>query len=224
MEERDTAPLKPIVKDISVMPPTEAIQKLVSSFNYKFYVILLGRDEDRFLKTYVAENWTNLHYMSGPSCLFFSIYPPKKLDTEVTDYWDKKLGKDFAELQERTPTTGWVYQYARNLSIDFEKLPCLFIGAGLNEQTGFVVKIPEALKNDLASYFQFIFQKIDDCSKLGENDRLKALEKQVDQHYRVKLARIYVKNHWMEYVKPKTIVSTAIGQLVSMIPGFPKQK
>jgi len=225
LEERDLGPLKPETLDVTVIPSKNIgdIQKIVSGFTYSFYVILLGRDEDEFLKTYVAQNWTNLHYMSGQSCLFLSIYPPEKLDAEVTDYWSKKLGDDFGKLQEKVPTTGWSYEYARNLSIDYDKLPCLFIGVGLNEQTGFVVKIPEILKDDLTSYFQFVFQRIVECSKLHEGDRLPALEKRIDKYYKARLTKIYVKNHWMDYVHPKAVLSTVISQLLSMIPGFPKK-
>lgn len=226
MEKGDNAPLTANTREIAVLSSKEIedIKKLVSGFNYEFYVILLGRDENEFIKNYVAENWTNLHYMSGPNCLFLSIYPPKKLDTEIANYWNKKMGRKYRNLQKKAPTTAWIYEYARNLSIDFSKLPCLFIGVGLDEQTGFVVKIPEVLKDDLTYYFEFIFSKVLECSKLNQNNRLKALEKKIDKYYRAKLAKIYIKRHWMEYVKPKEILKTAISQLLSMIPGFPKKE
>jgi hypothetical protein len=221
MSENDNAPVKPSKRVIIALPGKDVkdIEELLARIPFKFYVILLGRDEDDFIKNYVANNWTNLHYMSGDDCLFLSIYPPKKLDQEVSNYWMDKLGVAFEKVEEQTPTAAWSYVYARNFSVSFDKLPCLFIGVSLNKQDGFVVKIPEALKDDLTSYFQFIFQKIENCANLDESERLAALEKQIDKYYRWKLAGIYVKNHWMEYVKPKHIISAIIGQFISMIPG-----
>jgi hypothetical protein len=226
MKEIDKAPLNPKTRSAMQIfgKSVKDIEDLLSKHPYKFYVILLGRDEDDFVKKYVGENWTSLHYMSGDNCLFLSIYPPKKLDLEVTDYWKEKLGTSVDKVWEKTPTPGWSYEYARNLGIDFSKLPCLFIGVTLGQQDGFAVKIPEALKNDLTQYFEFVFQKIEDCSKLDVDARLPALEKKIDQYYSAKLAKLYIKRHWMEYVKPKEIVSTIIGELVARIPGMKSAK
>ncbi|MDQ1280687.1 MAG: hypothetical protein QG670_1950 [Thermoproteota archaeon] len=226
MKEVDKAPMNPETRRAMQIfgKSMKDIQNLLSKHPYKFYVILLGRDEDDFVKNYVAENWTSLHYMSGENCLFLSIYPPKKLDPEVANYWKEKLGSSIRKIWKQTPTSGWSYEYARNLGIDFSKLPCLFIGVTLEQQEGFAIKIPEALKNDLTPYFEFIFQKIEDSSKLEVDGRLAALEKKIDEYYSLKLAKIYVKRHWMEYVKPKEIVSTVIGEILARIPGLKSAK
>ena len=219
MEEKDRAPLDVTMETKAILtiitPVLKDLEEFLIEHSYPFYAILLGRDIDTFLKDYVADNWKNLHYLSGNNCLFLSIYPPKEIDEEIRDYWKEKLGDKFEKILDKIPSAAWSYEYGRVLGIPFKKLPCLFLGTNLKEDEGFVIKIPGWNKKDLTSLFEFIFDKINSASELNESERLKKIEEEVDGYYSLKLARIYIKNHWMEYVKPKEIAEKVIEIIVA---------
>ncbi|GAB6283625.1 MAG: hypothetical protein STSR0008_24090 [Ignavibacterium sp.] len=221
MKEKDKAPLD-VSRETKVIlgiftPVKEDLENFITENQYPFYAILLGRDTDTFLKDYVANNWINLHYMSGNNCLFLSIYPPKQVDEEIIDYWKKKLGDKFDNVLDKIPAPAWSYEYGRNLGIPFEKLPCLFLGINLKKDEGLVLKIPEWSEKDMTSLFEFIFDKINNASGLNENERLKRIEEEIDKLYSLKLAKIYIKNNWIEYVKPKEIVQKSIELIIAGI-------
>lgn len=221
MEEKDKAPLD-VSRETRVIleiftPVMEDLEKFITEHQYPFYAILLGRDTDTFLKDYVANNWKNLHYLSGTNCLFLSIYPPKQVDEEIINFWKKKLGDKFDNIWDKIPTSAWSYEYGRYLGIPFEKLPCLFLGTNLKKNEGIVLKIPEWSEKNMTSLFEFIFDKINNASELNENERLRRIEEEIDKFYSLKLAKIYIKNQWIEYVKPKEIAQKIFEIIIAAI-------
>jgi len=228
MKEKDKAPLD-VSRETRVIleiftPVMEDLEKFITEHQYPFYAILLGRDTDTFLKDYVANNWKNLHYLSGNNCLFLSIYPPKQVDEEIIDYWKTKLGDKFDNVWDKIPTPAWSYEYGRHLGIPFEKLPCLFLGINLKKHEGIVLKIPEWGDRDLTSLFEFVFGKMNIAPELNEDESLKKIEGELDRFYSLKLKKVYLKNHWMEYVKPKEIVEKFIEVVIAgIIAGMKKQ-
>jgi hypothetical protein len=199
------------------LPPAfkENLEKLLTSNPYPLYAVLLGRDSDKFLKDYVAKNWINLHYMSGEDCLFFSAYAPEKIDTEVVDYWKKKLKDEFKEIWDNTPNAAWSYEYARMLNVPYDKFPCLFLGTDLKSNTGFVLKIPKWNEDDLTRLFELLFQKAHESAKLSPSERFELVEREVDSFYNVRLGIMYIKAHWMEYVKPKDILEDILKTIIA---------
>lgn len=198
-------------------PVMDQIGAYLDKKGYPFYAVILGRDGDARIKDFVANNWVNLHYMSGPGCLLLSIYPPKAPDKEVAEYWKGRLGDDYEGIMEKAPTSAWSYGFARNLNIEFDKLPCLYLATSL-QKGGLVIKLPAMGDKDLTSLFEYVFGTIEGAAKLEAGDRLMAVEKQVDGfygRYSLKLGEIYVKNHWMEYVSPTENAKKVIEILVA---------
>ncbi len=188
----------------------ESLEKFLASNSYPFYGLLLGRSINKFLADFVAKNWLDLHYMSGEDCLFLSVYAPEKMDAEIVDYWKNKLKGEFEGVWDNVPKTAWSYDYARMLGVNYDKFPCLFLGTDLNADKGIIVKIPEWGEEELIKLFEFVFQKAHDSSELGPSDRLWQIERDIDDLYMAKLGSIYIKEHWMEYIKPKEIVGSII--------------
>lgn len=228
MEKKDQAPLNVRKTSKAVMPVytpfLPELEELVAAHPYKFYALLLGRDDDAFLSDYMAKKWKNMHCLSGNDCLFLSVYAPGETDGEILSYWKGKLGDEFADIFNKIPDPDWSYEYARNLGIPFEKLPCLFLGTSLQGKSGFVIKIPQWSEKDLTSLFEFIFGKMNDAAQLSENERLQKMEEEIDRYYALKLGGIYTKNHWMEYVNLKEIAQTVVEILIGGVMAGLKNK
>lgn len=218
MEFEDTGPLDSPTRDIllAIAPAArEGMQEFIRAHSYPFYAILLGRDTDAEFRSYVEQNWTNLHYMSGDECLLFSVYGPKDKPEEVSAYWKKTLGESFEAIYTGSPSSAWSYSYARELGIPYDRLPCLFIGTDLATTGGFAVKIPPWGAVDLLSLFEMVFQKTHEAAGLDPEERLEVIEGSIEQFYRARIAGIYVKNHWMEYVNGKEILQKIIETLIA---------
>jgi len=218
MELEDNGPVETSTRDIvGTLPPAakEGMQRFIAAHPYPFYAILLGRDSDAEFRAYVEQNWTNLHYMSGDECLLFSVYGPKDGAEEVRAYWKETLGDAFEAVYTGSPSSAWSYPYARNLGIPYDKLPCLFIGTDLATTRGFAVKIPPWGAKDLLSLFELVFQETHKAAGLEPEARLEAIEGSIEQFYRARLAGIYVKNHWMEYVNAKEILQKVVETLIT---------
>jgi hypothetical protein len=197
----------------------DRMQQFITEHHYPFYAILLGRDSDTELKTYVEQNWTNLHYMGGDECLLISAYGPKDGAEEVRAYWKETLGESFEAIYtgspSSSPTSAWSYQYVRELGIPNDKLPCLFIGTDLTTTRGFAVTIPPWGAKDLQSLFEMVFQKTHEAAGLEPEERLEAIVGGIKEFYRLRKTHIYVKNHWMEYVNGKEILKKIIETLIA---------
>jgi hypothetical protein len=218
MDISDKGPLEPETREVlATFSPAgwDSVQHFLDEHPYPFYAVLLGRDTDLQLKDYVEHNWTNLHYMSGDTTLLLSIYAPQTVDDQVMSYWKGKLGDSFQQVWNESPTAAWSYQYARQLGIPFDKLPCLFIGTDIAKNSGLAVKIPQWDAPDLLSLFEMVFQKTFDSSELGSEQRLESIDDGIAHFYKLRLGGIYVKNHWMEYVNTKEILKNVISILVT---------
>lgn len=205
-------------KDIVPIPnDMKNLEKFLESHPYPLYAAVLGTDIDKFLGDYIAKNWLNLHYMSGEDCLFLSAYAPEKVDADVVDYWKKKLKGEYEGIWENVSKPASSYGYARMLKVPYDKLPCLFLGTDLKANQGIVAKIPEWNEKDLTTLFEFVFQKAHESLELNPSDRLGKIESDIDRLYMAKLGSIYVKAHWMEYVKPKEVLGSIIEELIAAV-------
>jgi len=222
MEDKDEVKLnishetKAVMAAIPVVAK-ENLEKFLTSNPYPFYGLLLGRSIDKFLADYVANNWLDLHYMSGEDCLLLSVHAPEKADAEVVNYWKKKLKGELEGIWENMPKAAWSYNYARMLGVDYDKLPRLFLGTDLNANTGIIAKIPEWGEQDLFKLFEFVFQKAHESSGLSPTERLLQIERDIENLYMAKLGRIYIKDHWMEFAKPKEIIGSIIEVLTAAV-------
>jgi hypothetical protein len=218
MTIKDNGPLVTETRDIiNGFPPGfyEETEQFIDAHPYQFYAILLGRDSDKALKDYFEKNWTNLHYMSGDECLLLSVYTPQRVDETIKMYWENKLGDSFEKIFNKSAEVAWTYSYARQLGVSFNKLPCLFIGTDLKKNSGIVVNIPPLGEKDLLSLFELFFQKTREASGLDSEARLKAIVDSIENFYMAKVAGLYVKNNWWEYVNPKENLKKVIEILVA---------
>lgn len=220
MDRKDNAPLDVSgqTKDISSIPfaDIEKLKKLLKKAKYYFYVILLGRDDDEFIKNFVIENWKNLHFMSGENILFLSIYKPDKIDDEVKQDLKKRFGELFDNTEPITPAPAWSYKYARLLGISYDNLPCLFIGTDIERDKGIVVKIPKLKEKYLREFFKFLFKELNELADLDEDKRLERLKESLNKYMLEKL-KLKSEEIFIEYILPKINTEQIISQLIAIM-------
>lgn len=219
MKREDKAPLdvSQETRDIIGIPYSdiEKLKNFLKDTKYSFYVLLLGRDNDNFIKEYVLKNWKNLHFMSGDKVLFLSVYQPEKIDSEIREDLNKKFGKILKDLDVINPSPAWIYKYIRYLNISVDKLPCLFIGTDLESDKGIIIKIPELDEKHLTEFFEFLFmEKLNKLADLDKEERLKKLKESVNQFF---LKRLKLQSHeiYIEYVLPN--VKKVLPELVILL-------
>ncbi len=222
--KKDNGPLDVSQEMKMVLPfpnaDLEAIGQLLAKTPFPFYALLLGRETDKNLASFVAENWKALHRMSGKNCLLLSAFPPKEAIPELDKEWEGKLGEAYKEFARAQPDLTWSYDIAAQMQIPYGKLPCLYLCDSLEASNGAVLKLPDWSSADLTLLFESIFQAL---NKVQPDDphRMDAVTADL-KDYPLEKIRIFLKEHWQDYVNVEN-VKTAIEILISGILGALKK-
>jgi len=222
MKKKDNAPLdvSEQTRDISFIFSTnvDKFKEFLKKTNYSFYVILLGREDDHFIKNFMIKNWKNLHYMSGEKILFLSIYKPDKIDNEIKEDLKKKFGDLIDNTATFDPSPAWSYKYARLLGIPISYLPCIFIGTDINKNKGIFIKVPRLNEKYLKYFFEFLFNNLNELADLDEEEKLKKLKENI---YKFLLEKFKLKSKeiFIEYILPNIDTQKIIAEIISMVIG-----
>ena len=216
--KNDNAPLDVSMETKLVLPfpdsDLEAIGMLLAKTPFPFYALLLGRETDKKLASFVAENWKALHWMSGKNCLLLSAFPSKEAVPELDKEWKEKLGETYKKFARAQPDLSWSYEIAAQMQIPYDKLPCLYLCDSLEARSGAILKLPDWSSADLTLLFEGIFQTLNNV-RPNDPRRMDAVAADL-KDYQLDKIRIFLKEHWQDYVNVEN-VKAAIEILISGI-------
>jgi len=133
---------------------------------YPFFGVLLPHAQAGKLNEYVQTYWQRLHTMSGSACLITTNLPPEQPDEEMRRFLVKLLGEqEAAKSWERyhvdpKQVQDTTYELAQSANVDYNRLPCLALMSDLDARQKIVLRLPNWDANDLTSFFEELFTRV----------------------------------------------------------------